>query len=79
MSIPPYPGGRKDLVDRIAGHKRPEDFTDQDVWTRQENEREAAQHPRREQLAYWVVTAVLIVVGVAALAFMVLYFFIWAP
>ena len=72
-------GEREDLVDRVGGRRRPEDFTALEVWTRQAHEREAAGHPRRERLAYWLVIAVLIVVGLGALTVKVLYFFLWAP
>lgn len=72
-------GGRQDLLDRVGGRKLPDDFTALDEWTRQTREREAAQHPRRERLAYWAVIAILVVVGLGALTFMVLYFFLWAP
>lgn len=72
---PPEHGGHKDLVDRMVGRKRPEDFTNLDEWKRQESEREAARHPWREKLTRWAAVGVLLIVGLAALAFMSLYLY----
>ncbi len=63
----------------MAGRKLPEDFTARDEWQRRESEREAARHPRREKVVRWAAIAIIAALGLAAVSYMVLYFFLWAP
>lgn len=79
-TIQPYPGGRKDLVDRIAGVQRtgyrPAALED---WNRQQYARDVVQHPWRERMVYWAAVVFIAALGLGALLFVTLYTLFWAP
>ena len=65
---PPKFGGRKDLVDRMAG-RQPygSEFEAVEEWKREQYVRDVAAHPWRDKLLYWTLVAVLVLLGVGAL------------
>lgn len=73
---PPNFGGRKDLTDRMATRQPlSESARATELWQREEDAREAAEHPVREKLLYWALVAVLVLVVLGALTFVAVYLF----
>jgi hypothetical protein len=73
--MPPPLGGRKDLVDDVAGRQREGEAPEGvQTWERQRYERDVAQHPWRHKLLYWTLVAILVIVGLGTLAYAGLYF-----
>lgn len=64
---PPYFGGRKDLVDKMANHQP---LTGEAAKI---SEWKAQEHPIREQVSTWVLRGFFILLGLALLAFLIAF------